>query len=259
VHSVLKTPVNILNIFNIEEILRILTGVFNTEYTTDRGDYGKLNKTLEREKAEALQKEYKQKKVQEEYESLLQELDKKAPRYCAFTVRKPHKDKYGLELFSRLSGVSEDLLLTVDMAKDALARFKKLNWILVLGKKTWENVSHHTPGNIDFGWQNLDISTSEGNSTPEVYVAPAWTATPAEKEKHWLVFRNKIRKHSKLRNTHSRPDLPPLSTQTLKRRSSRRDVSPSSLPSKRSQQRKKPKSSVSNSEMEGRSATDILG
>lgn len=224
-----------------------------------RGDYGKLNKALEREKAEALPELHKQKKAQEEYESLLQELEKKAPRYCAFTFRKPRKDKYGLELFSRLSGVSEDLLLTVDMAKDALARFKTLKWILVLGKKTWENVSHRTPGNIDFGWQNLDISTSEGSSTLEVYVAPAWTATLADKEKHWIIFRDKIREHSKLKDTHYGPNLPPLSTQTLKRRSSGRDVSPSSLPSKRSQQRRKLKNSVSNSEMEGGSATDILG
>lgn len=214
-------------------------------YMDLQGDYGTLIKALEREKTEALQEEHKQKKAQEEYESLLQELDKKAPRYCAFTVRKPHKDKYGLELFSRLSGVSEDLLLTVDMAKDALARFKTLKWILVLGKKTWENVSHRTPGNIDFGWQNLDISTSEGSSTLEVYVAPAWTAMSAEKKKHWRVFRDRIREHSKLKDTHSGPDLPPLFTQTLKRRASRRDGSKSSLPSKRSQQRKKPKSSVS--------------
>jgi hypothetical protein len=66
-------------------------------------------------------------------ERRLQKLKKQATRYCAFT--RARTDRFGLDLLFRLAGVSEDLLLNVDMANDALTSIGTLDCILVLGKK----------------------------------------------------------------------------------------------------------------------------
>jgi hypothetical protein len=61
------------------------------------------------------------------------------------------------------------------------------------------------------------MGTGEKRRKVEIYVAPAWPAKSAEKEKHWVQFRHKIREHSKLEDTPG-SNAQQTPTPTLKRK-----------------------------------------